>query len=232
MVEGMFKESLSLEKGQSINKPLVARLRSQMLRKGFNPKTLAERASVGRSFVYDILNGKSTNPTGSKLSAIADALGTSMQYLLTGVHSGFDNMLGQSTDLAEIAALEVEPTLGGYAVVTVDGKDKPIYFRTSWIKEELQAKPEDLRAVFVRGDSMAPILSEGDMLLINITKSTPNPPGVFLLFDGAGLVTKRLEMITQGRINVSSDNRQYAAYERNLEDLYIIGKVVWLSRKI
>lgn len=82
---------------------------------------------------------------------------------------------------------------------------------------------------------MEPSLCAGDMILIDITKKSPTPPGIFVLFDGFGLVTKRLEFISNTNppaIRIISDNAQYSAYERTIDELHIIGRVVWFAREL
>jgi transcriptional regulator with XRE-family HTH domain len=217
-----------LREASNINKPLVARLRSVMLKKGLNPKTLAERSNVGRSFVYDILNGKSANPTSAKLTAIAEQLGVSVQYLLSGVYA--ENSDGKS-EIAEIPTLITEPKLDGQMAVTTKN-DKFYCFKNNWIKEKLATTAQNLRAINVVGDSMTPTLQNGDVILININQTMPNPPGLFVLFDGLGLHAKRLEQIGKDKIRVMSDNAQYQAYEMDVQEINIIGKIVWLGREL
>ncbi len=216
----------------NINQPLVARLRAHMARKGLNPKTLAERAKVGRSFVYDILNGKSTNPTSSKLAAIAEQLGVSVNYLVSGVQQVMNPRQKDWNDVVEITSIEIEQSASGSILITNENEKRPYYFKSEWINKKLNAHPTDLRAVFVNGDSMGSTLQNGDMLLVNITKKIPNPPGLFVLFDGMGPVAKRLEMVAPGRARVISDNSQYSPYEKDLSELNIVGKVVWLAREL
>ena len=43
------------------------------------------------------------------------------------------------------------------------------------------------------GESMGPLASHGDRLLIDISERAPVPPGVFVVWDEMGLVTKRIE---------------------------------------
>jgi len=226
------EEAINIISENNINKPLVARLRAHMLRKGLNPKTLAERANVGRSFVYDILNGKSTNPTSSKLAAIAEQLGVSVNYLVSGVHQVLGARQKEWNDIVEISSIEIEQTTNGKTLFSTDNDRKPYYFRGEWVEKKLRARPEDLRAVFVDGDCMGSTLQNGDMLLVNITRKIPNPPGLFALFDGMGTVVKRLEMVSSALARVISDNSQYTPYERELSELKIVGKVVWLAREL
>jgi len=226
------EKALVITAENNINHPLVARLKAHMARKGLNPKTLAERAKVGRSFVYDILNGKSTNPTSSKLAAVAEQLGVNVNYLVSGVQQVMNPRQREWSDVVEISSIDVEQAPDGNVLVSNENERRPYFFRSDWINKKLRAQPSDLRAVFVNGDSMGATLQNGDMLLINITKKIPNPPGLFVLFDGMGPVAKRLEMVSSGRVRVISDNSQYSPYEKDLSELNIVGKVVWLAREI
>lgn len=228
MVENMEAIQLQRENGNNINRPLVARIKSAMIKKGLNPKTLAEKSKVGRSFVYDILNGKSGNPTSAKLTAIADQLGVSVQYLLSGVYAeGAD----AKSDVAEIPALIVEPSASGNMLVTTS-TTKFHYCDNSWIKEKLNSNPQAIRSITVAGDSMSPTIQNGDILLIDTIHKTPNPPGLFVVFDGLGLHAKRLELIGKDIVRVMSDNPQYLAYEMSVQEINIIGKIVWLGREL
>ena len=219
-----------------MNQALIERLRIAMERAQVNARELAETAEVGRSFVYDVLSGKSLNPTTHKLSAVANSLGVSMSYLLYGEESWgggkHPKTEQKSSDILSIASLAVENSATGVALVTQEREDKPFFFHRNWVKQKLNANPSDLRVVDVKGDSMSPTLSEGDTVLINLKENTPSPPGVFVLFDGFGLVLKRLELQPDGAVQILSDNLNYAPHTRLLSDINIIGRVVWIGREL
>lgn len=82
---------------------------------------------------------------------------------------------------------------------------------------------------------MSPILEDGDIILVDLEDTTPSPPGIFVLFDGMGVMAKSLEMVhstQQGLVRIISANTYYKAYQRTLQDITIIGRVVWFSRKL
>ena len=64
--------------------------------------------------------------------------------------------------------------------------------------------------------------------------SLPPPPGIFVLFDGMGLVAKRLENIPNDdppKVRVIPDNTFYSAYERTADEVNIIGRIRWFARE-
>ena len=63
---------------------------------------------------------------------------------------------------------------------------------------------------------MLPTLHDGDIVLVDLQRRSPTPPGIFVLHDGMGLVAKRLEHIPGSeppRLRVISDNQRYSPYE-------------------
>lgn len=92
-----------------------------------------------------------------------------------------------------------------------------------------------VRIMHVVGDSTEPRLKDGDIVLVDMGRAVPTPPGVFVLHDGIGLVVKRLEHIPNSKppiVNVISDNKTYLAYERTADEVNIIGRVRWFARGI
>ena len=205
-----------------------------------NARELAEKARVGRSFVYDILNGKSLNPTSQKLSAVAKILGVTVHYLMGNDATYSQNEIvypygfsENNEELISIPSLAVETTKAGQALVNFDADDKPYFFTKKWVENKLKLKPENLKIVFVSGDSMEPTLADGDMVLIDTARTKTTPAGVFVVFDGEGLMVKRLESISGGKlIRVTSDNNKYYSYDSPAGDINVVGKVVWFAREL
>lgn len=210
---------------------LRERLRNEIARQGISALELSRRSGMRQSFIYDILNGKSINPSTVKLAQVADALGVSLSYLAgMNVEAHSEAVVPEAV---QIASLNVEVSAGGGAVVTEEQSGAHYYFRRSWIRDQLQVSPDKLRMLHVSGDSMAPTLHDNDVILVDVGRRVPHPPGIFVLFDGLGLVVKRLETAGGGGvIRILSDNAQYSAYERSIEEVNIIGRVVWFAREL
>lgn len=216
---------------------IAQRLRLQMVQKGISSADLAARADVKTSFLYDIMNGKSTNPSTIKLARVADALGVSLTYLAGHIDSPSPERLFKEMggDYVIIPRLMIDVSTGGSTVISQEHKQERYQFRRTWIEEQLGISPSEVRMLYVRGDSMEPTLCHNDIVLVDMTKKLPSPPGVFILYDGFGLMAKRLEFAgndSDPLLRIISDNPQYSTYERPVSETFVIGRVVWFSREV
>ena len=103
------------------------------------------------------------------------------------------------------------------------------------IRHEFRARAEDLRMITIDGDSMEPVLSSGDRILLDTSQRVPVPPGIFVVWDGMGLVAKRVEHIPNSeppKLVMKSVNPEYQTYERDAEEVNIVGRVVWAAKRL
>ena len=69
------------------------------------------------------------------------------------------------------------------------------YLPEGMIRHEGDAEPGNLRVLRARGDSMEPLVSDGDRLLVDVTRRAPGTGETAVLWDGTGLVVKRVEVL-------------------------------------
>lgn len=201
---------------------LIDRLKHSMHDKQINARELAQRAQVGSSFVYDILSGKSVNPTTRKLSAVADILEVSVPYLLNG----------EQFKVA-IPTLRLEIRNAKSVLISEPSTGENLFFHRQWVREMLKTNPASLRMVVITDDSMEPTLHRGDMVMINLTKKIPSPSGMFIIIQNNKLVARKLEFSgARKTIRVLSDHPAYPNDERLTYRLQILGRIVWLARKV
>jgi transcriptional regulator with XRE-family HTH domain len=106
---------------------------------------------------------------------------------------------------------------------------------SEYLGGELGVRPNQVKIVRVVGDSMAPTLTSDDRVMVNTFDRVPSPGGVFALWDGLGLVVKRLEYIPNSdptTVRIISDNAHHGTYERTLDEVNIIGRVIWFARRL
>ena len=97
------------------------------------------------------------------------------------------------------------------------------------LRSQTDAAIGALRIIRVLGDSMLPDYRPGQRVLVNTDDRLPSPPGVFVVWDGFGLVIKRLEIIPYSdppTVRLISANSSYGTYERPLADVMVNGRVM------
>ncbi len=127
--------------------------------------------------------------------------------------------------VAVVREIDVRAGAGGGGVVasaygfTKDGKNGDSVrerwgLPMSFVAGELRATSTNLDIIEVMGDSMEPTLSSGDRVVVDKSQTKPSPDGIFVLWDGYGVIVKRVEVIrgrTPAAIRVISDNKLHGA---------------------
>lgn len=86
-----------------------------------------------------------------------------------------------------------------------------------------------LALIRVEGNSMEPEYHPGDRVLVDLSRRKPSPPGEFVIWDGMGLVLKRVELVPNTeprRIRLLSINPGYTPYEVVLDEHTIVARVI------
>ena len=142
---------------------------------------------------------------------------------------------GSPEPLAAIPEVEVEASAGPGALAEEYVAEKARWFLPEgMIRYEGGAVPGAMRVLRVRGESMEPELSEGDRLIVDTSRRTPNTGEMFVLWDGNGLVVKRVESAAaeEPALRLKSANPDYADYTALAGDVHIVGKVLWTVRRV
>lgn len=211
---------------------MIERLKQEMTRMNINALELSVRANVGRSFVYDLLSGKSSNPTTKKMSTIANILGVSLPYLISGVRDDIDAR--SNSEYTSIPFFLHSDNSDNAEKVIRNAQ----LFQKSWIKETLATSPEDLRIIVIHNNGgLNPILNKHDTALVDISCKEPTKPGVFILQSGGSLIARHLEFVPDKNlrsVSISTDNTRNSACAHicDIHDINIIGRVVWVGREM
>lgn len=145
-------------------------------------------------------------------------------------------MGGGMPGFSQVPELDVRASAGHGAFHEGDEEIKAVWmFPDAVIRHELRARSANLRIITIDGDSMEPLLASGDRVLVDTAQRVPAPPGIFVIWDGLGIVAKRIEHIPTAepsRIVIKSVNPIYGDYERPTEEVNIIGRVIWAGKKL
>lgn len=108
-----------------------------------------------------------------------------------------------------------------------------IWTHLAFTRYSLQRKglnPANLSAIQVNGDSMEPLLDDGDTVLIDHTRCSLEGEGIYVIHLDDHLYAKRLQRQFDGALHIISENKAYrdmVVPKEQLNELQIIGRVVW-----
>jgi hypothetical protein len=131
---------------------------------------------------------------------------------------------------ADIPRLALGASAGPGALANDEVPVGRLRFSSRWLKSQ-GLDPAMLSVIEVEGDSMEPTLRDSDEILVD---RTPRPlrAGIHVIRVDDVLLVKRLEAGAAGMIRVISDNPAYPRMERPMDEVDVVGRVVWKGGKI
>lgn len=185
------------------------------------------------------------NITGSNISvsSIANILGVTRQNMSFRIKEGKKDIPQHEIELLEkhfnvvllentleIEHIHINPSCGKGTIVLEDPDVTPIRIG----KEIIQSvwgisNPKDLKIFKASGDSMSPIIEDGNLLLVNTARTDFNNGGIYLLTINNDWFVKRIRKRLTGELDIISDNAHYPieTFNKNsFSDVSIIGRVI------
>ncbi len=141
-----------------------------------------------------------------------------------------ESVTARESDWVEVDRLPLGASAGPGALTGLEAPFDVFRFSRRWLREQ-GLDGAQLAALKVEGDSMEPLLRDGDEILVDRSQR-PLRDGVHVVRLGDTLMVKRLASAGPGRATLLSQNLSYPPLEVSLEDLAIIGRVVWKSGRL
>lgn len=141
----------------------------------------------------------------------------------------------ENQDYVKIPRYEVAASAGGGAFVESEQIVDYLSFRSEWVRNTLGISVKDLALINVIGDSMEPTLSDGDVVLLDMTFRGVQDSSIYVLQLNGTLLVKRIQHKLNGSLVIKSDNKLYepeTVTGEEVNQLKIIGRVVWAGRKM
>jgi transcriptional regulator with XRE-family HTH domain len=217
------------------------RLQRAMDETDWKPRPLSEAAGLGATWVRDFLGGRVRSPKVESLRQIGAVLGVPLGYFtaeaeppalerLPVAHEGG----GEPSAGLVIREYDVGASAGHGAEPPVlnGGGETPILAEWSMPEDLVRAHTTPSRRlalIRVEGNSMEPDFHPGERVLVDLSRRKPSPPGEFVIWDGMGLVLKRVELVPGSepkRIRLISINPGYTPYEVELDEHTIVARVI------
>lgn len=194
-----------------------------------SPKRLNE---IDRKNLAVILNVPEQELTDIDLSAPAlpvsfSGVQTLADIIASGVFSLVQKFADKKNDIIAIDILDATACCGsGIENLSENIAGKWLMPLVDF-RQITMSSPENIKMIKVKGDSMEPTLKDGDWVLVDISRTIPDSDGLFLLRLAGSLAVKRVQCGLGSDISVLSDNRKYPPLPATLEEIPVVGRVIY-----
>lgn len=226
------------------------RLNSLLSKKGAAIKDLMVVADVTYEMARRYTKG-TARPRDNKIGVIAQWLNCSEAYLAYGTlppqpipgQNAIDSKLvtvewdesdNDSDEFYTVPLLDIELSAGNGSLVIVEAEQYKLPFRRYTLQKQ-GIEPAAARVVRVTGNSMIPVLSDGDAVGIDTNRTKVIDGDTYAIRDGDLLRVKILIERPDGGIIIRSFNRddypdEILTRDARQERITIIGRVWWSSK--
>jgi len=204
------------------------RLRAARKSAGFEDAVSASRRFGWNEVTYRAHENGARGFTKASAAEYARAFKVPVQWLIFG-----QGEPEQEKDL--VAVYDVQASAGPGMIVHDESAVAQLAFPPGYLAQLTRANPRDLSIIGVKGDSMLPTLADDDLVMIDRTKKDLSFDGLFVIRDGGdALLIKRIGRASRrGFVSIISDNRAvYPAVEKPLDEVEVIGRVIWKGGKV
>lgn len=218
---------------------IFALLEEQRLKLGLSQAEVGKRAfgQADGSALQNMKRGSA--PSVDRLMALAQVLGLAVS-IGPPPEPVIQHVTIDGADFASIPLHEAYLSAGpgaenGDGVAIIDH----LVFRQEWLRK-IDVKPSDAAMARVSGDSMAPAIQSGDLVMIDKTRRDvpvrkasrkPQQLPIFAFIQDHEARVKRLERFPREKLLILySDNKDVAPEiigESNVNSINILGQVVW-----
>ena len=160
-------------------------------------------------------------------------LGSPFQHQRASSHAAGFSESGD-TGIIMIPAYDIRASAGFGAFVEREWTDNYIPFQNTLLKKLTPSNPDNLSILSVTGDSMDPTLSDEDLILVDTQEAGMKTDGIYVIRNEDTLSVKRISINpANGLLTIKSDNPLYETWpDCKLDDVQLIGKVIWVGRNL
>lgn len=217
-------------------------------------RSFALRANLSPPVIKKYVVNDST-PNVERLVAIAEAAGVTVEWLATGKGPKYPNRVVESDHQHQVTEgrcgaykanndfLSEFALISGYSVQISSGwgsegddtqePSRHIALRKRWLKWRGFSE-KDLVIVWAKGDSMEPIISDNNTLLVNIQRTTLTDGNIYVIRSDNQLWVKRVQVKPNAWL-LLSDNPLYPPIEvpkTEQHNFHVVGQIVHISKDI
>ena len=144
-----------------------------------------------------------------------------------------DNAVFDKFGLALIPELQLGYSMGGGNVIEMFEHIGVAPFKRDWLRPMMKGSFDDLFVARGEGDSMIPTMLDGDIVLIDTAqKDVLQQDRIWALSYGDLGMIKRVRKLPDGGYQINSDNPAVTAITAYDGEMHVIGRVIWVGRRM
>ena len=116
---------------------------------------------------------------------------------------------GGDINCVELDYIHINPSCGPGTIVLDGAEVTPVRIGKELIKNIWKTEPENLKLFKASGDSMEHVITDNDLLLVDVSRTDFNNGGIFVLTINNDWFVKRLRLRVTGELDIISDNDKY-----------------------
>lgn len=215
-----------------IGERIAARLRGT----GLTQSELARRVGVNQSTINGLVKGDQRS--SSHLHRIARELGTSIAYLegetddpsIDAVARPSQEEVAGQLDLVGIDQIDLAYGMGASFT---DGpiETRVLHFPKAWIERITSSPARELTWTTGRGDSMAPTIHDGDLVLLDRSQRRILERDALWAFTVGDLGSIKRLRVKGDRVLIYSDNPTVAPDEEPIGEVNIVARVIFVGKR-
>lgn len=221
----------------------------QAVRAAGGARKISEVSGLSGSTIGNWTSGAS-EPRVSDLRRLAEATGRPIEWFFGGADDRAADLralmlnpiaaaVAQATaedyapEYAPVRRVAISASAGDGAFAVEDAEQlSPLAFKASWLKRVVS---EPARAVLLnaKGDSMSPLILDGDLMLVDQGHRKIGAGGIFVFRLDDEIVVKRIAMAGERRVRITSEASElFPPFDVNIDDLHLVGRVRWIGRNL
>ncbi|MGB1835814.1 XRE family transcriptional regulator [Marinobacter adhaerens] len=137
-------------------------------------------------------------------------------------------------EFALIPGYNVQVAAGHGSIAGDETPSRELAFRRKWLRFR-GFNEKELALVFAKGDSMEPTISDNETVMVDTSEKQLRDGHIYVIRNGDHLLVKRIQTLWNDGVQLLSDNKEYPPQEvssSDLENLEVIGKVVWVGKDL
>ena len=212
------------------------RLKERMNALGLSQSELARRVGISQSAIFNLVSGKAYG--SAHLHRIARELETTAAYLDGDTDDPAEGapltptaeIIAGQLDLVSIQQIDFAYGMGA---TFTDGPVavELLHFPKIWVEAITSSPPALLTWARGRGDSMAPTIHDGDLVLLDRSQRRVTEQDALWAYTVGDLGAIKRLRIKGDRVVILSDNAAVPTDEEPIEDVNIVARVIFIGRR-